>query len=137
MVVTCAFYGFVNRATKVALQVDRDKLAVGQAIAYEGDNYTILSVSEADGHYHANVGLGHLYRARTPVRLKTAPAHALTVEGKDPPDRWRDAQEAALHARLKTAEASLQDLLREREEVLRRLEEAIQQLDRIRQNART
>jgi hypothetical protein len=49
MVVTCAFYGFVNRTTKVALQVDREKLEVGQSFAFEGDNYVIHSVLVADG----------------------------------------------------------------------------------------
>ncbi len=137
MVVTCAFYGFVNRATKVTLQVDREKLEVGQAIAYAGDNYIILSVLEADGYYHANVGLADLHRARTPARLKTAPRHTLAWEGKDVQDRLREAPESALHTHLKTAEATLRGLLREREEVLKRLEDAIQQLDRIHQNART
>jgi hypothetical protein len=136
MVVTCAFYGFVNRSTKVTLQVDQEKLEVGQAIAYEGDNYVILSVFEADGNYRANVGLPHLHRARLPSRLKTVPPHPSALEGKAMPDYRRDAPESALRTRLKTAEAKLHDLLRERDEVLKRLEDAIQQLDGIHQNAR-
>ena len=127
MVIPCAFYGFVNRTTKVTLQVDRAQLEVGQAIAYDGDSYVILSVFEADGHYRANVGLAHLHPTRFTPRLKTAPPHPPTLEGK---------RESALQTSLQTAEAKLQDLLRERDEVLKRLEDAIQQLDRIQQNAR-
>jgi hypothetical protein len=41
-----------------------------------------------------------------------------------------------LQTSLQTAEARLQNLLRERDEVLKRLDDAIQQLDRIHQNAR-
>jgi exonuclease VII small subunit len=41
-----------------------------------------------------------------------------------------------LQTSLQTAEAKLQDLLRERDEVLKRIEDAIQQLDRIHQHAR-
>lgn len=136
MVITCAFYGFINRTTKVTLQVDQEALEVGQAIAYEGDDYVILSVFEADGHYRANVGLAHLHRAHNPSRLKTIPPHTLALGGKATQDSGRDAPESALHTRLKTAEATLHDLLRERDEVLKRLEDAIQQLDRIQQNAR-
>jgi hypothetical protein len=62
MVVTCAFYGFLNRTTKVTLQVDRETLEVGQSFTFEGDDYVILSVFEADDHYRANVGLEHLHR---------------------------------------------------------------------------
>ena len=69
MVVTCAFYGFVNRTTKVTLQVDRDKLEVGQLFGFEGEHYVILSVFEADGHYHANVG-----------RVFASPPYACTRE---------------------------------------------------------
>ena len=36
MVVTCAFYGFINRTAKVTLQVDREKLEVGQSFVFEG-----------------------------------------------------------------------------------------------------
>jgi hypothetical protein len=136
MVVTCAFYGFVNRSTKVTLQVDQEKLEVGQMIAYAGDHYVILSVFEADGHYRANVGLPHLHRARFPSRPKTVPPHTSASEGRVMPDGGGDAPESALHTRLKTAEAKLHDLLRERDEVLKHLEEAIQQLDGIHQNAR-
>jgi hypothetical protein len=136
MVITCAFYGFVNRTTKVTLQVDQETLEVGQAIAYEGDNYVILSVFEADGDYRANVGLAHLHRARFASRLKTTPPHTPASEGKVTPDGRRDAPESALHTRLTAAETKLHDLLRERDEVLKRLEDAIQQLDRIHQSAR-
>jgi hypothetical protein len=136
MVIPCAFYGFVNRTTKVTLQVDRAQLEVGQAIAYDGDSYVILSVFEADGHYRANVGLAHLHPTRFTPRLKTAPPHPPTLEGKLPQDNRRDTRESALQTPLQTAEAKLQDLLRERDEVLKRLEDAIQQLDRIQQNAR-
>ena len=137
MVVTCAFYGFINRTTKVTLQVDREKLAVGQSLAFEGDHYLILSVFEADGHYRANVGLAHLHPTRSASRLKTVPPHPPALEGKAPQDSRRDTRESALQTSLQTAEAKLQDLLRERDEVLKRLEDAIQQLDRIHQHART
>jgi hypothetical protein len=135
MVVTCAFYGFINRTTKVTLQVDGEPLEVGQSLTFEGDHYTILSVFEVDGHYRANVGLAHLHRLRTPARLK-APAPSIpTIEPKDASEPEKHGQEAALQARLQVAEARLQDLLRERDEALRLLDHAIQQLDRLQQSA--
>jgi len=136
MVVTCAFYGFVNRTTKVTLQIDRDKLEVGQLFAFEGEHYVILSVFEADGHYHANVGLEYLHRLRMPARVKTVVPGTLAFDDKDTPDSRHDGQESALYARLKAAEAKLQDLLRERDEVLQLLDHAIQQLDHLQQSAR-
>ena len=78
MVVTCAFYGFVNRTTKVTLQVDREKLEVGRSVTFEGDQYVILSVFEAEDDYRANVGLEHLHRFRIPARLK-APTPSTSV----------------------------------------------------------
>jgi hypothetical protein len=133
MVVTCAFYGFINRTAKVILQVDRDTLEVGQLLAFEGEHYVILSVFEADGHYHANVGLEHLHRLRMPARVKTVVHDALRCNDKDTPE---SRQESALSARLKAAEARLQDLLRERDEVLQLLDHAIQQLDHLQQSTR-
>jgi hypothetical protein len=137
MVVTCAFYGFVNRTTKVTLQVDREKLAVGQSFVFEEDNYVILSVFEADGHYRANIGLEHLHhRRRTPTRVK-APAPGTPVfEDKDAKEPRKDGQEAALYVRLQAAETKLQDLLRERDEALKLLDHAMQQLDRLQQSER-
>jgi hypothetical protein len=138
MVVTCAFYGFVNRTTKVTLQVDRDKLEVGQLFAFEGEHYVILSVFEADGHYHANVGLEYLHRLRMPARVKTFVPGTLAFDDKDTQESRQDGQESALYyARLKAAEARLQDLLRERDEVLQLLDHAIQQLDQLQQSARS
>jgi hypothetical protein len=135
MVVTCAFYGFINRTTKVTLQVDGEQLEVGQSFPFEGDHYTILSVFEADGHYRANVGLAHLHRLRTPARLK-APAPSIpTIERQDAAKPGKHGPEAALQARLKAAEARLQDLLCERDEALKLLDHAIQQLDRLQQSA--
>jgi hypothetical protein len=134
MVVTCAFYGFVNRTTKVALQVDREKLEVGQSFAFEGDNYVILSVFEADGHYGANVGLEHLHRPRMPSRVKAPAPGALAFKDKDAQEPRQDGQESALYAQLRAAEAKLQDLLRERDEALKLLDHAIQQLDRLQQS---
>ena len=137
MVVTCAFYGFVNRTTKVTLQVDRDKLEVGQVFAFEGEHYVILSVFEADGHYHANVGLEYLHRLHRSARVKTFLPSTLAFDDKDTPESRHDGQESALYARLKAAEARLQDLLRERDEVLQLLDHAIQQLDQLQQSARS
>jgi len=134
MVVACAFYGFVNRTTKVTLQVERDKLEVGQMFAFEGEHYVILSVFEADGHHHANVGLEYLHRLRMPARVKTVIPGTLAFDDQDTPE---SRQESALSARLKAAEARLQDLLRERDEVLQLLDHAIQQLDHLQQSART
>jgi hypothetical protein len=134
MVVTCAFYGFVNRTTKVILQVDREKLEVGQPFAFEGEHYVILSVFEADGHYHANVGLEHLHRPRPPSRAKASSPGTLAFESKDAKDLGKDGREAALYTRLQVAEAKLQDLLRERDEALKRLDHAIRQLDRLQQS---
>ncbi len=136
MVVTCAFYGFVNRSTKVTLQVDRDKLEVGQSLAFEGDHYVILSVFEADGHYRANVGLEHLHRLRTPSRGK-ASTGGLAFEDKETKELGKDGRESALYARLKAAEAKLHDLQQERDEALKRLDHAIQQLDRLQQSNRS
>jgi hypothetical protein len=136
MVVTCAFYGLVNRTTKVVLQVARDKLEVGQSFAFEGDHYVILSVFEADGHYHANVGLEHLHRLRTPARVKALVPGTLAFEEKNAKEPRQNGLESALHARLKAAEAQLQDLLRERDEALQLLDHAIQQLDRLQQSAK-
>jgi hypothetical protein len=136
MVVTCAFYGFVNRTTKVTLEVDRERLEVGQSFAFEGDHYVILSVFEADGHYHANVGLEHLHRLRMPSRVKAPIPSTLAFEDKDPKEAKQDGQESLLDARLRAAEAKLQDLLRERDEALKLLDHAIQQLDRLQQSDR-
>ena len=134
MVVACAFYGFVNRTTKVTLQVERDKLEVGQMFAFEGEHYVILSVFEADGHHHANVGLEYLHRLRPPARLKTVVPGTLALADKDMPE---SRQTSALYARLQAAEARLQDLLRERDEVLQLLDHAIQQLDHLQQSVRS
>jgi hypothetical protein len=134
MVVTCAFYGFVNRTTRVTLQVDRDKLEVGQLLAFEGQQYIILSMFEAEGHYLANVGLEYLHRRRPPARLKTFVPGAVALADKDTPE---SRQESTLNARLQAAEARLQDLLRERDEVLQLLDHAIQQLDHLQQSVRS
>jgi hypothetical protein len=117
------------------LQVDRETLAVGQSFAFEGAHYVILSVFEADDHYRANVGLEHLHRLRTPARLKVATSSTLTFEDRADRESRKDGQEAVLQARLKAAEAKLQDLQRERDEALKLLDHAIQQLDRLQQSA--
>jgi hypothetical protein len=135
MVVTCAFYGFINRTTKVTLQIDGEQLEVGQSFTFEGDNYVILSVFEANGHYRANVGLEHLHRLRTPARLKAPTPSTPASEHKDAPDYRKPGPEAVLQARLQVAEARLQDLLRERDEALKLLESAIRQLDRLQETA--
>jgi hypothetical protein len=135
MVVTCAFYGFINRTTKVTRQIDREQLNVGQSFTFEGDHYVILSVFQADGHYHANVGLEHLHRLRTPARLKAPAPSPPAFEHKDAPDHRKPGPEAALQARLQAAEARLQDVLRERDEALKLLDHAIQQLDRLQETA--
>ncbi|HXH12872.1 MAG TPA: hypothetical protein VNP04_24265 [Alphaproteobacteria bacterium] len=128
MVVTCAFYGFVNRTTKVNLQVDREALEVGKVFAFEGDDYVILSVIESDGIYHANVSLAQIHRARTILRPKAAaPAVVEVNQGS----RRHEGQEAALQARLRATETRLQHVLQERDEALKLLDRAIQQLDRL------
>jgi hypothetical protein len=134
MAVTCAFYGFVNRTTKVTLQVDREQLEVGQSFAFEGDQYVILSVFEADGHYGANVGLEHLHRLRIPSRVKAPIPGVLIFEDKEAHKSRQDELESTLSTRLKAAETKLQDLLRERDEALKLLDHAIQQLDRLQQS---
>lgn len=128
MVVTCAFYGFVGRVTKVDLSVDKENLAVGSVLTYEGDNYIILSIFEAGGKHHANVTLEHVHRARTPPRPRSASAGFPEF---DENGGGGNHQESALHARLKATEAKLQHLLHEREEMLKMLEHAIQQLGRL------
>src|SRR5262245_65628526 len=124
MVVTCAFYGFINRTTKVTLQVDRERLEVGQSITFDGEHYVILSVSEADDHYRANVSLAHLHRLRTPPRLTALPPSRSSFPSQHTADSRQHWQEAVLQARLKAAEARLQDLLRERDDALKRLDHA-------------
>ncbi len=137
MVVTCAFYGFVNRPTKVDLQVDEEKLAVGKVFAFEGDSYVILSVFETGRQYHANVVLEHVYRARTFSRPRSPSPilRALDEDGHESdPD---DQQDAGLRARLQAMETNLDQLLREREEVLKLVDRAIDQLDRLHQDLGT
>ena len=135
MVVTCAFYGFINRTTKVTLQVDREALEVGQSFTFEGDPYVILSVCEADDHYRANVGLAHHQRFRTPARLKAPAPNTPVAAPRDATQSRKHEQETVLQARLKAAEARLEDVLRERDEALKLLDHAIQQLDRLQQMA--
>lgn len=130
MVVTCAFYGFINRTTKVKLEVDREALEVGMVFTYEGDQYIILSVFEADGIYHANVSLEHIHRARTLLRSKlTTPASAEPNENGG----RSHGPEPVLQARLKATETKLQRVLEERDEALKLLDGAIRQLDRLHQ----
>jgi hypothetical protein len=135
MVVTCAFYGFINRATKVTLQVDREQLEVGRSFVFEGDQYIVLSVFEADDHYCVNVGLEHLQRSRTPVRPKTLVPPTCVAAPKEATEAGKQGQEAVVEARLQAAEAQLQDLLRERDEALKLLDHAIQELDHLQQKA--
>lgn len=135
MVITCAFYGFVNRTTKVTLEVDREQLQVGQAIDYEGGHYVILSVFESGGSYHANVGLASLHRASSSSRPKPVPSHVPAAGNEPTLHHLDDTQASVLQTRLKSTETTLQDLLRERDEVLKRLENAIAQLDRLHQGA--
>jgi hypothetical protein len=135
MVVTCAFYGLINRATKVTLQVDREKLEVGESFMLEGEHYVILSVFEADGHYCANVGLEHFQRSRTPARLKAPAPNAPGALSPDVAAPGKRGEEAVLQAHLRAAEAKLQDLLRERDEALKLLDHALQELDHLQQKA--
>jgi hypothetical protein len=135
MVVTCAFYGFINRTTKVTLQVDREELEVGRSFTFEGDQYVILSMFEADDHYRANVGPAHLQRFRMPARLKAPAPNTPASAPKDAIDSRKHGQETILQARLKATEARLQDLLHERDEALKLLDHAIQQLNRLQQRA--
>jgi hypothetical protein len=131
MVVTCAFYGIVNRTTKVELQVDREKLEVGQVFAFGGDTYVILSVFETDGTYHANVALEHIHRSRVLPRSKLPVSSRLEFDDNGVRNH---VEESALQARLKAAETRLEHLQGERDEVLRLLDQAIEQLDRIHYN---
>jgi hypothetical protein len=131
MVIPCAFYGFTHRTTKVTLEVDQEQLQVGQAVDYAGSNYVILSVFESGGHYGANVGLASLHRASPSSRSRPLPPYLSESGGESSLNSHGDARNAALPTRLKTAETTLQDLLRERDEVLERLDKAIQQLDRL------
>jgi hypothetical protein len=135
MVVTCAFYGFINRTAKVTLQVDQEELEVGQSLVFEGERYVILSVFEANDGYRANVGLEHLQRSRPHARLKALAPSILIGTPQDATDSRPHGQEAVLQARLQAAEAKLQDLLRERDEALKLLDQAIQQLDHLQQQA--
>jgi hypothetical protein len=134
MVIPCAFYGFVNRTTKVTLEVNREQLQIGQAIDYEGGRYVILSVFESAGFYRANVGLASLHRAGPSPRPKPVPPQASVAGSESRLRHQGDAQASVLQARLGTAETTLQDLLRERDEILKRLEDAIAQLDRLHQS---
>jgi hypothetical protein len=135
MVVTCAFYGFINRTTKVTLQVDREALEVGQSFTFEGDPYVILSVFEADDHYRANIGPEHLQGFRTPARLKAPAPNTPGAAPREATQSRKHGQETVLQARLKAAEARLEAVLRERDEALKLLDHAMQQLDRLQQMA--
>ena len=135
MVIPCAFYGFVNRTTKVTLEVDREHLQIGHAIDYEGGHYVILSVFESGGHYHANVGLASLYHASSSSRPKPVPSHMAAAGSEPTLHHLSEAQASVLQTRLQATETTVQDLLRERDEVLKRLEHAIAQLDRLHQGA--
>jgi hypothetical protein len=128
MVVICAFYGFVNRTTKVRIEVNREDLEVGRVVAFEGDNYVILSLFEADGIYHANVSLEHVHRAKTLLRSKSP--NPTVVEADEHGGRG-NGQVAVLQARLKAAESRLQRVLQERDEALKLLDRAVRQLDRL------
>jgi hypothetical protein len=58
----------------------------------------------------------------------------LAFEDKAAKAARQDGQDAVLQARLKAAEAKLEDLQRERDEALKLLDHAIQQLDRLQQS---
>jgi hypothetical protein len=131
MVVMCAFYGIVNRTTKVKLQVDCEKLEVGQVFAFGGDTYVILSVFETDGTYHANVALEHVHRARLVPRSKLPVSTRLEFDDNGGRNH---VEESTLQTRLKAAEIRLEHLQGERDEVLRLLDQTIEQLDRIHYN---
>ena len=136
MVVTCAFYGFINRTAKVTLQVNREELEVGRSVTFEGGQYVILSVFEAEDDYRANVGPEQLQRFRIPARLKAPTPNTPVAAPTDATQSRKHGQETVLQARLKAAEAKLEDALRERDEALKRLDHAIQQLDRLQQMAK-
>jgi hypothetical protein len=135
MVVTCAFYGFVNRTTKVTLQVDREALEVGRSLTFEGNEYVILSVFEAAGEFRANVGPEQLQRPRAAVRLRAPALSTPMAVPRDATPGREYEQETVLQARLKAAEARLEDVLRERDEALKLLDHAIHQLNCLQQMA--
>ena len=102
MVVTCAFYGFINRTTKVTLQVDREELEVGQSFAFEGDNYVILSVFEADDQDRLDgltVDCGDWWFNLRPSN--TEPLLRLNLEAANPASR--DARVAELRQLINPA----------------------------------
>jgi hypothetical protein len=131
MVVTCAFYGFTNRTTKVTLQVDCEELEVGREITFEGDQYVILSVSSVSDDLRANVVPAHLQRFHVPPRVKAAvPRTPRTISQESIPAE-EPRQDDILQARLRAAEARLETMRRERDDALMRLDQAIQQLGRL------
>jgi len=82
-----------------------------------------------------DVGLEHRQCFRTPARLKAPAPNTPGAAPREATQSRKHGQETVLQARLKAAEARLEDVLRERDEALKLLDHAIQQLDRLQQMA--
>jgi tetratricopeptide (TPR) repeat protein len=123
MLVTCTFYGLRHGQAKVAFQVEREHLTVGEVFAFAGESYVILSVvAAAHGTYAVNVAPEQDARARMPnPGLRRGDAH-----GHRPPPEASTGQ-----APVEASEAELQRLRQEREGALTRLGQLVQQLDHL------
>jgi len=55
MDVSCAFYGFMNQASKTELLVDEALLKRGEVFTYDGHDYVIVNVLKTNTGYVANV----------------------------------------------------------------------------------
>jgi hypothetical protein len=128
MLVTCTFYGLRHSRAKVAFQVEREDLVVGEVFAFAGEHYVILSVVEGDGTYAANVAPEQSARARMLPRARP-PSPGLS--GGPAKDRKPPSEAETGHARLEACEAQLQCLLQARADELTRLGQLLQQFEHL------
>jgi len=128
MLVTCTFYGLRHRRAKVAFQVERERLAVGESFSWAGETYVILSVVAGDDTYAANVAPEQSARARMLPRPRP-PGPGLSggqANGRRPPPEASTGQ-----ARLEACEAQLQRLQRMHADARTQLGQLVQQLDHL------
>ena len=128
MLVTCTFYGLRHRRAKVAFQVERERLAVGESFSFAGETYVILSVVAGDDTYAANVAPEQSARARMLPRPRpTSPGlSGGQANGRRPPPEASTGQ-----ARLEACEAQLQRLQRVHADAITQLGQLVQQLDHL------
>jgi hypothetical protein len=126
MLVTCTFYGVRHGRATVALQVERERLAVGESFAFAGETYVILSVVAGEGTYAANVAPEQSARAR---RLPRTHPPRPGLHGGPTKDRTPPPAAETAHAHLDALAGELQRLQHARADELTRLGQLVQQLD--------